>query len=617
MKRLLYWVLFSLAVCLNANAAVDISTAETKALNNVSSSLPSEYVLYRCTKAVNSVTLSNGDVMSLSSKCWVFFLDDEPYANWGHKCRYIFVSQSSGTITVKSSKTYPKDIDSWAQRKSTLKKRNSTSTNGANATGNLFGSNDLIRTDLFVNFASKEIQGPGKKYAVIISGGGSQSYNHPRYWNDCSLMYQILTRLYKYSPSNIYTYIADGTSTGLDIHGTISSPVDLDGNGTTDINGAALYNPINTCFSNLRNIMNDEDELFIFTTDHGSENGDLVLWNNTYLSPANFASMLTGIKGSISIMMEQCFSGAFIKNLSDNGLKVSIATAARKDESSWAYGTLDYLLNEFSFHWSCAMAGYNVATNQTVNADTNNDGMVSMEEAFIYAESHDNAGEYPQYWALGGIAYGNTVDYRSISNYMSQKVGKLGQYEFLGDSYGCDFSLPEQLDLTGSLSNTTRSYTSGWVLNSKHVINTSTINYTAKGKISLKKGFKYTKGSGTRKLHAVIDHCPTLRSGNIIEYTDVIAEDIQPKVYFIDTEIEEAATITLYPNPTDGVFNILFGNEEGEKIVTITDVSGKIIYTNNFDDNSAEIDLSGNAQGVYFVRVTSNNSSVVQQIILK
>ena len=28
------------------------------------------------------------------------------------------------------------------------------------------------------------------KYAVIISGGGNPSVNYPRYWNDCSSIYQ-------------------------------------------------------------------------------------------------------------------------------------------------------------------------------------------------------------------------------------------------------------------------------------------------------------------------------------------------------------------------------------------------------------------------------------------
>ena len=624
MKRLLYLILFSLAVCLNVNAAVDISTAETKALNKVSSSLPSEYEIYRYANAVNSVTLANGDVMKLSSKCWVFFLDDKPHANWDHDCRYIFVSQSSGTVTVKSAYIFPKDIESWTKCKSVLKKRNSTSTNGAknsnatNATSSLFRSNDLIRTDLFTNFASKEIKGTGKKYAVIISGGIRPGANHPRYWNDCSLMYQILTRLYKYSPSNIYAYIADGTDPGLDIYGTISSPVDLDGNGTPDINGPALLNDINSCFSNLKNIITADDELFIFTTDHGAKAGYLELWNGGALYPSNLVSMLTGIKGTISIMMEQCFSGVFIKELSDKGLKVSIATAARKTEESWASEDFDYLLNEFSYHWSCAVAGYNIATNQTVNADTNKDGMVSMEEAFIYASAKDTRAEVPQYWALGGIGYGSTVDYHDIANYMTQKVGKLGQYEFLGESYGCDYSLPEQLDLTNSLSNTTKSYTSGWILNSKQVINTSTVNYNSKNKIYLKKGFKYTKGSGSRKLYASINHCSSVRSGEIYETEDAIEEVVrQPMVYFIETEIEEAETIALYPNPTDGIFNILFGNEEGEKLVSITDVSGKIIYTNRFDGSKAEIDLSGNAQGIYFVRVTMSNTSVIKQVILK
>ena len=627
MKRILYLVFFALAMCLNANAAVDISSAETKALNSISSSLPSEYVLYRYSSAVNSVTMAVGAKMSLGSKCWVFFLDEQPNASWGHKCRYIFVSQSTGNVTIKEASMYPKDIKNWTKRKSATKTVNRQNAPKSNGSGSLFGSDNLIRTNLFTNFPSKEVQSTGTKYAVIISGGGDEWSNYPRYWNDCSLIYQILTRLYKYSPANIYTYMADGTDPGLDICGSISSPLDLDGNGTTDINGPATISALQSCFTSLKNRITENDELFIFTTDHGDttgySSGYMVLWNNVMLKPSKLKSMLTGIKCPINITMEQCFSGCFIYPLETTGQKITIATAAHRREPSWAAGAMYYLLNDFSYQWSCAVAGYDVFNEQSVNADSNNDGMVSMEEAFIYANAHDVSAYYgseqPQYWSYGGISYGSsTIDFHTISNYMSQKVGKMGQYQFLGETYGCDYSMSEQVDLSGSLSNTTKSYTSGWVLNSTQVINSSTVNYTSKNKVSLKSGFKYTKGSGSRSFHAIINPCESLRSGEFIEDEDAsVEESDQPVVYYINTEIEEADGLLLFPNPTDGAFTVAFASEDVDYTLSVTDVAGKVIYTTSGTGREQLVNLEGKASGVYFVRVTVSDRSYVEKVIVK
>ena len=43
---------------------------------------------------------------------WFFFVDDQPDANWGHHCRYIFVDIKTGRYSVISAQTPP---DNWEQ----------------------------------------------------------------------------------------------------------------------------------------------------------------------------------------------------------------------------------------------------------------------------------------------------------------------------------------------------------------------------------------------------------------------------------------------------------------------------------------------------------------------
>jgi hypothetical protein len=37
---------------------------------------------------------------------WIFFVDDVPYANWHHSCRYIFMNSETGEYTIVSYKTF-------------------------------------------------------------------------------------------------------------------------------------------------------------------------------------------------------------------------------------------------------------------------------------------------------------------------------------------------------------------------------------------------------------------------------------------------------------------------------------------------------------------------------
>lgn len=65
------------------------------------------------------------------------------------------------------------------------------------------------------------------------------------------------------------------------------------------------------------------------------------------------------------------------------------------DEPSFARDKYTY--EEFLYHWMNAMAGFTVDTGISVNADFDNNGFTSMEEAFLYAQTNDEKDETPQF----------------------------------------------------------------------------------------------------------------------------------------------------------------------------------------------------------------------------
>ncbi|MHA1908613.1 MAG: C13 family peptidase, partial [Candidatus Thorarchaeota archaeon] len=104
------------------------------------------------------------------------------------------------------------------------------------------------------------------------------------------------------------------------------------------------------------------------------------------------------------IVMEQCVSGKFITHLSEPNRV--ILTACKDDESSYSADT-EGNWDEFVYHFMCALVSFPWNSDgSTVDADFDNDGNISMREAFIWAAAMDSRPETPWYNDNGdGVGY--------------------------------------------------------------------------------------------------------------------------------------------------------------------------------------------------------------------
>lgn len=92
--------------------------------------------------------------------------------------------------------------------------------------------------------------------------------------------------------------------------------------------------------------------------------------------------------------------------------------------------------------------------------------------------------------------------------------------------------------------------------------------------------------------------------------------DDPPALSNLETlELQDAL---IYPNPTQGVFEFSFTTLPGPVEIAITDVNGKVVYTDNNEnphgDYRKEIDLKGLPQGNYILSVTQGDRIFTEQI---
>ena len=98
------------------------------------------------------------------------------------------------------------------------------------------------------------------------------------------------------------------------------------------------------------------------------------------------------------------------------------------------------------------------------------------------------------------------------------------------------------------------------------------------------------------------------RSNNIEGYFD-------PAQSSLNIEDEEMGDISIYPNPTNGVLNVFVEYPELFEYIEIRDVNGKMIFSELLMSGVMEMDLTELPDGVYFVRLVSEQNIFNHKVI--
>jgi hypothetical protein len=101
-------------------------------------------------------------------------------------------------------------------------------------------------------------------------------------------------------------------------------------------------------------------------------------------------------------------------------------------------------------------------------------------------------------------------------------------------------------------------------------------------------------------------------------YSNGNALAIRLNLGFIESTVsitEEKENIKVYPNPSDGIINISFDNNQ-KRNIRIRNINGKLII-NKAVNSSTEIDFSNFSKGVYLIDIDSKNKSITKKVTIE
>ncbi len=327
----------------------------------------------------------------------IVFADDEPLANFGHRCRYLLYHPETGEFLKEVPARFPPSL---VQNETRLTP---------------FLTPVTFREPFPYWYFPPLYRCPslipeGNRYAILYSG-----LTQARHLNDMEFAYRTLVDIYGFSTDNIYVLNYDGTLNVWDV--TLGN---WPGNNTPYsiiVTGEGTRASFQASLSDLASKIQPSDLLFIHTNNHGdfdatANDSFLCGWVNdvsnpppntdgdfTYYYASEFSSDLSVLPTyrALVVLMEQCNSGEFNTPILNSTTATSTSVSSAATSSVESYASSDGNWDVFTYQWIAAINGANPDGSALAsNPDTNHDGVVDTQEAYNYALSQDTV-DTPQF----------------------------------------------------------------------------------------------------------------------------------------------------------------------------------------------------------------------------
>lgn len=179
----------------------------------------------------------------------------------------------------------------------------------------------------------------------------------------------------------------------------------------------------------------------------------------------------------------------------------------------------------------------------------------------------------------------------------------IGGYPLDYDDY--QFTLPANGSVIVSINN---------IALSNLMVHILDLSYSTVGVIHYSSGFptiNYTQTLNAGSYYLEIYGAPTLTS-YLYPYDFVLQQTTTTGIKIF----ENIDNIIISPNPSAGIFSISSNSNINDFEISVVNILGEEIYKTKMISNTTELDLSNQQNGVYFVKINSNENSITKRIII-
>lgn len=316
------------------------------------------------------------------------FIDEEPLANWSHKCRYLLHEAESGVLYSETKAGFPPFL---VEPPNTF-----TAFHEPVVAQNPMQKIWSIREEIHFPLRLRD----GRRYAILFSGASNN-----RHVNDMEFLYRQLVDRFYFNEADITVLNLDGS---LNYVGGPKPVVNWPGDGspyTMPVHGPGTKAAFENAIDNLKAKLKQNDLLLIHTNNHGGHNGtESYLCTNSAPNyyASEFANKLAQLPAfdDLIVMMEQCHSGGFNDLVIESSTATRTTFSAACTEGKNSIGGADF--DPFARDWIAALAGSDpYGAPLLSNPDYDSSGRVSSREAFAYADDIHHSYDSPVYSAYG------------------------------------------------------------------------------------------------------------------------------------------------------------------------------------------------------------------------
>lgn len=126
--------------------------------------------------------------------------------------------------------------------------------------------------------------------------------------------------------------------------------------------------------------------------------------------------------------------------------------------------------------------------------------------------------------------------------------------------------------------------------------------------------------SGSSVVQAIGNVATSGSSGNPQDkpLTDVVMDSVRVTKWPASVNnVQAELTVNIYPNPTKGLFLISLPQNMATRVM-VTNLQGAVLFeTEAANKKDITVDLSGNPEGIYIIKIAADNGSVYKKLLLQ